>query len=189
MSVTPELKTESWIELRQLLAAGDHGALRAYVDRLSAGEALHALFHLDADERDRILTTLLPEDAADLVEEVPDEHAADIIERLPPADAAAILSEMQSDDQADVLANLETPDAEAILAAMPSEEAEDVRRLAAYDPDVAGGLMQSEFLSFLGDEQVGDVVRGLGEAAEELKDYEIQSRMPHSKRDHPRCLR
>ena len=66
---------------------------------------VRAILRLEPEDQQALLTTLSPPEAADLIEDAPDEQAADLIERLAPTDAAAIVTEMQSDEQADLIAN------------------------------------------------------------------------------------
>ena len=169
-----ETKPQAWDRLHDLAAANDLPALTAYIESLSASEALRAIFRLTPEDRQRILTTLSPEEAAGLIEDIPDEHAADIVEELPSEDAAAILIQMDSDDQADLLGEMNANDAEAILAEMTPEEAHDVRLLMQYDKDEAGGLMITEILAFQEDETVGQVLEKLSSHAEE--NAQIQAR-------------
>jgi Mg/Co/Ni transporter MgtE len=144
------IEERPWDKLRDLALVGDRGALEAMLEELPASEVLRALLRLDPEDQRRLLTTLDPSDAAELIEEVPDQHAADMVERLSAAEAASILQELQSDDQADLIGDIEKKEAEAILAEMAPEAAEDVRRLAEYDPETAGGLMMTEVFAFDG---------------------------------------
>ena len=155
-----------WERLEALAASSDGKALERYINSIGPAEAFRALLRLDADKREKVLTTLSPEDAADLIEEIPDEHAADLIEDLPVHDAASIVSEMESDDQADVLGELDEENAEAILAEMEPEEAEEARHLIAYANNVAGGLMVTEFLAYEESALVRDVMDDLSVQAE-----------------------
>lgn len=157
---------QPWENLRDLAAAGDTAELEAFVDKLSPSEAIRAIFRLDSDDRQRVLTGLSPVEAAELIEDIPDEHAADIIEMLPAGDAAAILNEMDSHDQADVLGEMSDEDAEAILAEMAPDEAKDARQLMQYDDDVVGGLMKTEVLAFEENITVGEVLKALSAASE-----------------------
>jgi magnesium transporter len=164
--MTLPLTQQPWENLRDLATANDTEGLKGFVDSLSPSEAVHAIFHLNAEDRQLVLTRLSPEEAADLIEDIPDEHAADLIERMPAEQAAAILNEMDSDDQADVLGEMSQQDAEAILAEMEPDEAKDARRLMQYDDDEAGGLMMTEVFAFEEDVTVGEVLEGLREYGE-----------------------
>ena len=114
--------------------------------RMEPDEAVRAILHLDPADQQAMLTTLSPPEAADLIEDAPDEQAADLIERLAPADAAAIVTEMQSDEQADLIADLRREEADAILGQLEPDMASEVRAMADYADDVAGGLMITEYL-------------------------------------------
>jgi magnesium transporter len=174
MAAEPE--HESWERIQALVEAEDDEGLKRCLGELSSTEAVRAMFRLDAEMRERVLTTLEPREAADLVEEIPDEHAADIIEQLDVEDAAAILDAMQSDDQADILGEMDASDAEAILARMAPAEAQAARRLLHYSPDVAGGLMINEFLAFrerVTASEVLEELQRLSESEEEFHTREI----------------
>jgi magnesium transporter len=166
---------QPWEELRELATTGDTEKLEAFIETLDPNEAIRAIFRLDSGAREAVLTTLSPAEAADLIEEIPDEHAADMIERLDASDAAAILNEMQSDDQADVLGEMNDTGAEAILAKMEPGEAKDARRLMSYGDDVAGGLMMTETVSFPEQTTVGEAIEELSRIAETDSDIYRQS--------------
>ena len=118
-----------------------------------------------------MLAALSPDDAADIIEDLPDEQAADLIESLSPIDAASIVNRMQSDEQADLLADLDDQDAEAILREMPHEDAMEARQLSSYADNVAGGLMLTEYFSFTEEVMAGDVLKQVKQGAIEDSDY------------------
>jgi Mg/Co/Ni transporter MgtE len=63
------------------------------------------------------------------------------------AKVADVLEEMAPDAAADLLAELPEDRSQDLLDLMEDEEAEDVRKLLAYPEDVAGGIMNTEFVS------------------------------------------
>lgn len=67
---------------------------------------------------------------------------------------AALLTELPADDAADVLAEMPEPEQREVLAELPAEEARDLRALAQYPPDSAGGLMNNQFLAMREDQTV-----------------------------------
>ena len=160
--------------LRDLAIAGDRRALEALLDELPAGEAVHALLRLNEEEQRSLLRALDPSDAAELIDDVPDQHAANLVEQMPAAAAASIIQELQSDDQADLIRDIEAEGAEAILAEMAPQAAEDVRRLIEYDPATAGGLMMTEVFAFDDSGTVGDVVNQLTSDDASLDKYRGQ---------------
>jgi magnesium transporter len=162
-----------WDRLESLVQSHDRDGVEVFIDTLSAPEQELLASRLDDADMLALLALLSSDAAADFLENLPDEQAADIVEELAPQAAAEILDEMESDDQADVLGALETEDAEAILERMDPEEAEDARRLLAYEPNTAGGLMFTEYLAFASTLTVGDVLDDLRANREKYSDYRV----------------
>ncbi len=139
---------EPWEVLRSYLAAGDAAGLNDYLSALSGEDSLRALTRLEPAEQQRILATVSPGSAAEVFEFLPDAPAAGLLEEMDPQVAASIVSAMTSDDQADVLSELDPADLEEILRHMGERDAGEARQLIAYSPDVAGGLMVTEYFSY-----------------------------------------
>ena len=57
---------------------------------------------------------------------------------------------------------------------MDSEDATEVRKLALYEDDVAGGLMETEFLAYDRNLTVAELVADMRGRAEELVHYDVQ---------------
>ena len=167
--------TESVLEtLERLLDEGATNELVSFIEALNSHEIVHMMSHLSRDEQTQLLTRLSPENAASLMEELPEQQAADIVEDMEAADAAAILNEMPSDEQTDILWELESEEAEAILSFMDPEEAADVRRLIDFEPDTAGGLMVTEFLSLTVNQRIKQVIADLKKRKEEYRRLHIK---------------
>jgi magnesium transporter len=169
-----ESAPKPWQQLKQLIKAQSQQQLEKYVDTLSHQDLVHALFRLAPEEQQALLSALTPESAAEVLEELPDVHAAALIEELPAPEAATIIMELPSDDVADVLAELDDDDAEQILRYMDAEDAAEARELIAYDEDVAGGLMMTEFLEYTEAMLVRDVLADLRRHADEYTLYNVQ---------------
>ncbi len=163
-----------WEELEYLVEESDSEHLESFLDTLPASETARAVTRLSEDDQDRLLTAISAESAADVVEQIPEVHAVDLIERLEPETAAAIVHELPSDVQADLLGEMEPENAEAIFEVMAPDEAEEIRTLAQYDDDVAGGIMVTEFLAYRRTATVADVLEDLAVHAETYRDYHIQ---------------
>lgn len=170
----PQISTSAWEELERIIASGGGEAVQAFVQLLPPGEVPYTLSRLSEEQRTRLFAMVTPEFAADLLEHFADEHAADLIEELPAPAAAAIFDEMDSNDQADVLAELDDEEAHAILERLDPQDAAEIRQLAQYDPDTAGGLLQTEFLAFPETSRVGDVIHDLRTHADEYEDYDAR---------------
>lgn len=160
--------------LADAIAARDEHACAAWLAASQGVEAVRVLARLSDAEREDLLGLLTPAEAAEVIEAIPEPQAVDAIEHLNPQTAARIIEELPSDEQADLIGELPSEEAEAILGELDQDEAEGVRRLAAYEDDEAGGLMITEYLSYLAQASVAEVLKDLGENAERYQDYDIQ---------------
>jgi magnesium transporter len=85
--------------------------------------------------------------AADVLEYLDEELRSPLLEEMSTEQAARLVSEMTPDDRADVLEELEEETADEILQDLPVEARQETERLLQYEPDTAGGLMTTEFVS------------------------------------------
>ncbi len=161
---------EPWDLLRTLLDSPD--ALSEALDSLGSGEVARALAHMSHEDQQRLLHAVGPELAADVLEQLSRAQAVEIIEQLEPAAAAAILAELPLQAEADILRDLD--DAAEVLARLPADEAEELREISRWDDDVAGGLMEVEFLAVEGSTTVEGLVARLRSEAKEFREYEVQ---------------
>jgi magnesium transporter len=162
----------SWEILRAFLGQDDRRGLNDYLSALTGEESLRAMSRLEPEEQRLIMARVSPESAAEFIEYIPNEPAAELLSDLNPEVAASIVSELDSDDAADVLAELEEEDLEEILRFMDERDAGEARQLLAYDEDVAGGLMMTEFFSYPRAFRAGAVLQDLARREEE---YELHN--------------
>lgn len=127
-------------------------------------EEMHAADLADVAEalpRDRVralLAALPSARAADVLEYLDEELRTDLLEEMSAPEAARIVVEMNPDERADALEELEEETYDEILSEIPLEAREETERLLAYEPDTAGGLMTTEFVSVPGDTTVEDAL-------------------------------
>lgn len=160
--------------LHDVIQEGDGQRLEEYLDTLDTRETARAVCDLSDDDQTAMLSTLEPEAAAEVLEDVPDFEVIEAVSLLPPETAAAILHEMPSDEQADIVGGLGEQEAEAILEAMDPLEAEQVKQLAAYPADTAGGLMATEVVAFRSTATVRRVLDRLRQDADRLRQLDVQ---------------
>lgn len=160
--------------VRSLLEQNKHIELADFLDSLSSNEVVYLMSKLGKKEQHRLLTIINPDDAADVIEELPDAQAADILEEMDAGNAAAIINRMNSDDRADLMIELNEDDAEAILTEMHPEEAASIRKMIEYDPETAGGLMITEYIAYHESLSVKEVIDDLRRNAEKYKNYHVR---------------
>ena len=102
---------------------------------------------LPPDQRVDALNSLPLEHAAETLTELGEDARVDLLESLEPDHTARLLSEMSPDDAVDVLDELDKDHQDAILDQLEHEEAEEIRSLMAFDPNTAGGAMNTEIIT------------------------------------------
>ena len=95
----------------------------------------------------RLLMALPRERAANVLEYLGDDLRAELLEAMDPDQAAELLSGMTPDERADALEEMDEEAADEILEELPERERAETERLLQYEPDTAGGLMTTEFVS------------------------------------------
>ena len=104
------------------------------------------------------LSALPVERAADVLEYLNEELRTEVLETMSVRQAAELVTEMTPDDRADTLEGLEEETSEEILSEIPALERAETERLLAFDPDSAGGLMTTEFVSVSEDTPVDEAL-------------------------------
>lgn len=160
--------------LSSQIEARDGAACAQWLENAAPRDAVYALGRLSDEQREMLLALLSPQDAADVVDQLPEAQAVDAIEHLDAEVAARIIEILPSDEQADIIGELDDDEAEAILGELDSSDAADVRRLALYDDSVAGGLMKLEFLAFPRRSTVREVLEDLERNAADYARLQVQ---------------
>ena len=102
----------------------------------------------------------LPQDrAAAVLEYLDEELRAEVLEAMSPETAAALVSAMTPDERADVLEELDEDRADEIVDEMPEQKRRETQALRLFDPDTAGGLMTTEFVSEAASTTVEEALR------------------------------
>lgn len=126
---------------------------------------------LSPDERSSIIESLDEETAAEVIGELDKRLRTQVVETLAPERAAEILEEMPPDEAADVLASLAPDTSRDVLSEMPKHEAAEMRELLRFEPNTAGGMMNTEIVE-VGAEatkaEVIDYIRFHEEALDQL---------------------
>ena len=165
---------DPWKQLEKFLEDRDKAGLTDFLNLLSSADTARAVSRLTLDEQVMLLGMLDPENAAEIIEDIPDLQAAEVVEELPSIQAAAILEELESDHLVDVLGKMDEASSRAVLDHMHPEDAIEARMMLEYPPDCAGGIMISEYLSFSQEMTINDVLNDLQLHQSEYADYNVQ---------------
>ena len=133
-------------------------AIAADTEELHAKDLATVAEALPRDMVAPFLSALPVERAADVLEYLDEELRTEVLETMSVRQAAELVTEMTPDDRADTLENLEEETTEEILSEIPAAERAETEKLLAYEPDSAGGLMTTEFVSVSQDTPVEDAL-------------------------------
>ncbi|MCX7924064.1 MAG: CBS domain-containing protein [Clostridia bacterium] len=125
---------------------------------LHAADIADIIEDLDKKSREALFQSLDDETAAEVLEEVETEVQKSLLETLSDEKASDLLEIMPSDEAADILEEIDDTRAERLLTQMEAESSEEIRELMEYEEKTVGSLMSKDFISFLPDKHVNDVV-------------------------------
>lgn len=128
------------------------------LETMHAADLADIIEDLDNINRDIIFNSLDVEKAAEVLEEIEQDVQLDILNAMSDEKASDILEIMPSDEIADILEEIEEDRAEKILAQMDADSQEEVRELMEYKDNTVGSIMSKDFISFLPDKTVSDVI-------------------------------
>ena len=119
------------------------------------------LENLSLEKQVSTLRRMPKEEAAEALAELDENMAVDVLENLDDDVAAQIIAEMSPDDAADVLDELDADRRDALLGRLTRESSEELRSLLNFDPDSAGGVMNTELIllekNFTADEAIAHI--------------------------------
>ncbi len=139
----------------------DPGSVAAETEEIHPADLADIAEALPRDRVAELLTALSSERAADILEYLNEDLRSEVLEAMTTRQAAELVSQMTPDDRADVLEDLEEETADEILSEIPEHAREETERLLAYEPDTAGGLMTTEFVSVMEDMRVEEALAGV----------------------------
>lgn len=125
---------------------------------------------LSLEQQVCLVTTLPVEDAAEALAELDEHTRVELLENLDPDKAASIVGQMSPDDAADVLDELDEDHSDVLLSKLQSKDAEEIRGLMAFDPETAGGAMNTEVIILSQSLTVDEAIQQI---RSEIKDKEI----------------
>jgi magnesium transporter len=165
METTEELLSE----VRALIQARERDGIAALSGRVSPAAWADVVPRLDPGEIAVLLQWLPDEEIPELLSELEPAQAAAILRTLSRNEAADVLEAMSPDDAIDVISELPEAEAQQILVEMEPAEAAELRELAAYPPDTAGGIMTPAFTAISPELQADQAIIALRRVAEEAE--------------------
>jgi magnesium transporter len=133
-------------------AVGEEGetAMAGILQGIHPSQILEVWYHLESEERERVLGAMDPDDAAELLSKLSWKEQPELLEALTPSQVTQVLEELDPDDLADTLQALEDWDperTEEVRALLDPEILAVAESLSEYGEEEAGGLMTPDFVS------------------------------------------
>jgi magnesium transporter len=122
-------------------------AVAAETEELPAADLADIAERMPSSQIPVFLAALPVARAAAALEYLDEARRTEMLEAMSPEQAALLIAQMTPDDRADTLEEIDEEHAEDIVEAMPAPERRETERLLAFEPDSAGGLMTTEFVS------------------------------------------
>lgn len=133
-------------------------------------DTAHYIESLPEEQRLDYVRSLETDAAAPALAEMERHDKVQLVRSMQPEEAADIVSAMDYDDAVDLMHELEEEHRSALMARLETEDAHEIESLMRYDPDTAGGVMNTEIL-LLDDRLTADQAVQL--IRHEIKDKEI----------------
>ncbi|MFT7668528.1 MAG: magnesium transporter [Planctomycetota bacterium] len=155
--------------LRSVMA-GTQEDLAAVLLDLHEADIAEGLLDMSAREAWVVFDSLGVEERGEVLACAEDSLREQLLERLTPRQIAEIVDGMAPDDVVDLLALSDRETAEHVLRSVEEERAKNLRRLAAFPPDSAGGLMTTDFIVVTEGGRIGDAIKLLKYETEEAEE-------------------
>lgn len=142
--------------------------LHAFLGEVHPADLAEWMQDLSERQAWHVFDSLSVEDRAEVLEHAEDGLREQLVENLTPRQLGQVVEELPADEVVDLLGLTDATVAQQVLRSVGVERAEDLRRLAAYAPDSAGGLMTSEFIAVPLGTRIGDVIKLIKAEGEEV---------------------
>ena len=149
---------------------GPEEELRSFLEDVHPADTAEWLLDLTAEESWSVLQLLEGEARAEVLAQAEDSVSAPLLERMSPTELTEVVEELPADDAVDVLALVEESVTEQVLQKVDLDRAEGLRELASYDPQSAGGMMNSELVTVPKDVRLGDAIKLIKSEGDESED-------------------
>lgn len=134
-------------ELKDFLLTCSEEEFEKEIEHCHPVDLLDAIHHMEEDDAQKILNKLPDEILGSLLEEEEDEERYEFLKQFSKERQKDILEEMSVDEIVDFVSTLDEQQQSDVLSKLTTEDLEDVKELIQYEPDTAGGIMTTEFIS------------------------------------------
>jgi magnesium transporter len=168
---TPTGSTREGEALLGDLAAESSEGIASRLEEAHPADAAPVLSRFARERAAEVAEYLDPKTAGLLFREMHPALAAAVVAEMEAPEGAMVLGEMAPDDRVDILNHLPTEIRQQLVRELDSGETAEVRRLASYPDDSAGGIMTTEVVALpeaMMAEQAVAELRRIGQEVEQV---------------------
>ena len=140
------------------LVSSDPAELAEAVAPWRGVDIAEGLNRMPPDAAAKVVTNLPFDLAVEVLNEPELDHRHDIIHRMERGVAAALIEALSPDRRADLLRDLPSAKRNKILATIDEPVRSELQMLLKYDPDTAGGIMTTEFVTVTSNASVHEAI-------------------------------
>ena len=151
---------------------GQAAELQAFLEGVHPADLAEWLLDLNPGESWGVFEVLDGEARAEVLALAEDGVRTPLLERMSLQELSEVVQELPADDVVDLLALVDDAVTEEVLRSVDLERAAGLRKLSRYDPESAGGVMNSELVTVSADLRIGDAIKLIkieGEEAQETR--------------------
>jgi magnesium transporter len=158
--MTPEIPDISAQKERFFERLGGQAAeLQAFLGDVHPADLAEWLFDLTPEESWVALEALDAEARAEVLALAEDGVRTPLLGRMSLEQLSEVVQELPADDVVDLLALVGDDVTEEVLRSVDLERAAGLRKLSRYDPESAGGVMNSELVTVSAELRIGDAIK------------------------------
>jgi magnesium transporter len=139
------------------------------IEEIAAADGASVLQKLSSAQAADVAEYLDPDTAAHIIAKMDPSQAGSIISAMEAPEAAMLLEAMNPDDRVDILEHVAAEKHSEILSEMDAAQVADIRALAKYPSDTAGGMMTSQVTALYDRITVENAITLLRKLHEELE--------------------
>jgi Mg/Co/Ni transporter MgtE len=132
---------------------------KAKLHKLHPADIANLIEHLTFHESTKLVQSFDEDKAAEVLEEVAPKYKDTLLEHINSKKLADIVEEMPSNEAADIIQNLSEHKRMQVFRRLGVRKAKMLNRLTSYKEDIAGGLMNADFMSIDKDMDVHDAIK------------------------------
>ncbi len=156
--------------IQKLLQSDEVWRITRILESVHPADAADLVENLPELERHRVYEVWDPTQSAKALQEMEDAEALDVAERLSEEALAGIMAEMSPDDAADLLGDLSAERRFHIMQSMLPGTATEIQKLLRHRADTAGGLMTPRVVSLDKELMVSEAIDQLRDLGPEEED-------------------